>query len=918
MTSFTSVTAQTAASFDASVGINIHPGYAGTEYANTDAWLPQLLAAGFEHVRTNWYLGDSTNDALIEQLASAGIKVMITSDWLLATGTSPEAAVDYLVAHPQLAASIYEIEGPNEINANYAQWQETVPPFIQELYTAFKANPVTAHILVTAPSFDDETNASLPAQIGNISQYVDEGDIHGTNGGEAPTDPYFTTVEHSAQILSGTSKPLVNSEGGYSYGTDVYHAVPLPPSAVEIDVMHYYLENYSHGIVHADLYQFLNQQPNGPWGDDFGLLDNNYQPTPAYNAIQALTTLLKDPGAASDTSFTPGSLTYSLQGTDANTRSFLVEKSDGTFWLAVWEQEQVFTYNTADSLKGPVNAPDLDMTLQLSSPATGAVYMPDTGSTSAVASFSGSSVAFTAGAKVALIEITPKPQPAADTLVIHASGDQWNGDPEFTVFVDGHQVGGPFDVSASHAAGQWQDFTLSGDFTNAHQVQVVFTNDAWGGTAATDRNLYVGSITVDGQTIAGHLAADTASNGNNAADPGAAVLMSNGSATFTLAAATSGSGTSGSGSGSSTPTPDTLVIDASGDQWQGDPQFTVAIDGQQVGGPYDVSASHAAGQDQAFTITGDFSGAQHVQVAFINDGWGGTSATDRNLYVSSISFDGNAIAGNKAADTASNGNANADPNAAVLMSNGTATFDLADAGSSSPPPPPPPPQTLVIHAAGDQWQGDPHFTVSIDGKSVGGTYDVSAVHSAGQWQDFTIAGDFSSAHQVAIAFTNDAWGGTSTTDRNLYIGSITLDGETILGTQASDTASNGNTNADPSAAVLMSNGTATFTLAAASPLNPASSQNGHDSFVISSLAQAGSTIANFDTSTDTLDLRPFLHSVGYVGTDPFADHALALVQSGSSTEVNYIPPGGEAPNGETLVTLAHVLPSHVQADIIHA
>ena len=640
MATFTTATAQTAASFDASIGINIHPAYPGTEYADVGAWLPQLLAAGFEHVRTNWYIGNTANDSLIEQLASAGIKVMITSDWLFSTGTSPQTAVDYLVAHPELAASISEIEGPNEINANYANWQNTVPPFMKALYTAFKANPVTAHILVVAPSFDNETNTTLAPQIGNISPYVNEGDIHGTNGGEAPTDSYFTTVEQSAQTLSGTSNPLVNTEGGYSYGTDVYHAVPLTPYAVEIDAMHYYLENYAHGIVHADLYQFLNQVPNGPWGDDFGLLNNSYQPTPAYNAIKALTTLLKDPGASADTSFTPATLTYSLDGTDANTRTILLQKTDGTFWLAVWEQEQVFRYNTANDLKGPVNAPELNMTLHLTAPATGSVYMPDTGSTSAVQSFSGTSLSFTAGANVALIKLSPSPVPAAgiDTLVVHASGDQWNGDPQFTVSVDGQQVGGPYDVSASHAAGQSQDFTITGDFANAHQVQVAFINDAWGGTSATDRNLYVGAITLDGQTI--------------------------------------------------------------------------------------------------------------------------------------------------------------------------------------------------------------------------------------------------------------------------------------LGSQAADTGSNGDAAADPSAAVLLANGTATFNLGSGSVLTPASSQGGHNDFLLSSLSQSGSTIANFNTTIDTLDVRPLLHALGYAGQDPFADHVLALVQSGSNTEVNYIPPGGEAPHGETVVTLANVLPSHVQPDIV--
>src|SRR5205814_1022599 len=40
--------------------------------------------------------------------------------------------------------------------------------------------------------------------------------------------------------------------------------------------------------------------------------------------------------------------------------------------------------------------------------------------------------------------------PAAFTLVLRVSGDPWNGPPQFTVFVDGTQVGGTFSTSASH------------------------------------------------------------------------------------------------------------------------------------------------------------------------------------------------------------------------------------------------------------------------------------------------------------------------------------------------------------------------------------------------------------------------------------------------------------------------------------
>ena len=37
----------------------------------------------------------------------------------------------------------------------------------------------------------------------------------------------------------------------------------------------------------------------------------------------------------------------------------------------------------------------------------------------------------------------------------------------------------------------------------SHDIAVSFLNDAWGGTAATDRNLHIDSIEAGGQRVAG-------------------------------------------------------------------------------------------------------------------------------------------------------------------------------------------------------------------------------------------------------------------------------------------------------------------------------------------------------------------------------------------------------------------------------
>ena len=201
-----------------------------------------------------------------------------------------------------------------------------------------------------------------------------------------------------------------------------------------------------------------------------------------------------------------------------------------------------------------------------------------------------------------------------DVVGLQVSEDFYAGDAQFTVSVDGKQVGGTLTATAQHAAGQDQTFDIMGSFgSGQHAVTVNFLNDAYAGTPQTDRNLYVDGASYDGTTR-----------------PGAGlVLLADGPQTVQVGAA------------------DTLTLGLSEDAYQGDAQFTVSVDGVQVGGTRTVSASHIAGQSQLLSLTGDWGLGQHtIAVNFLNDAYGGNSAADRNLYVTSASYDGNLVTEN--------------------------------------------------------------------------------------------------------------------------------------------------------------------------------------------------------------------------------------------------------------------------------
>lgn len=87
--------------------------------------------------------------------------------------------------------------------------------------------------------------------------------------------------------------------------------------------------------------------------------------------------------------------------------------------------------------------------------------------------------------------------------------------------------------------------------------------------------------------------------------------------------------------------PDQLTLLLSEDAWRGNAQFIVKVNGQTVGGPTVVTALHSQGATQAFTYNGNWgSGAQAVEIDFINDAYGGSASQDRNLYVDQVMYNG--------------------------------------------------------------------------------------------------------------------------------------------------------------------------------------------------------------------------------------------------------------------------------------
>ena len=87
------------------------------------------------------------------------------------------------------------------------------------------------------------------------------------------------------------------------------------------------------------------------------------------------------------------------------------------------------------------------------------------------------------------------------TLRIKASADLWQGAPKMRVWADKILLG-EVEVSAVHASGNWQDFTFTRiGLSSAAKIRIEYINDASGGSATKDRNLWIDRIEVNGAVL---------------------------------------------------------------------------------------------------------------------------------------------------------------------------------------------------------------------------------------------------------------------------------------------------------------------------------------------------------------------------------------------------------------------------------
>jgi len=640
-----------AAGFINSLGVGMHIAYTDGGYASLSNDSADLAYLGLNNVRDGVSDGVNGSAPLSSYitLAQQGIKftcVVAGGGALTTAGLQAELGL-YDQVNKAVPGSVVAIEGSNEINNapvtfNGVGGLQGALDLQRALYAAVHADTNLAGVAVdyfTGYNAGSVAVGPDPTATAGLADYDTQHPY--PNNGDAPAAWVTPSQSLGNESASTGYGPAVFTETGYSTNGGTTGGVNADVQAkYTLDLL---LDDAANGISRTYLYQLMDAyKPGSPQGDDgFGLFDPSNAPKAAATAIHNLVGILADKAVTAST-FALAALGYSVTGLPSTGNSLALEKADGTYDVAVWNEPQIWNEATGTE----TTAATQNVTVQLGGTyATVEVFDPLASAAAVSVLHNVSSVQLGLTDHPLLVQVepgspatppaTPPVTPSVtvgtgpDSLVLQVSEDAYKGDAQFTVSVDGKQIGGTQTALASHAAGADQTFTVEGSFgVNQHSVGINFLNDAYGGTPQTDRNLYVDAASYDGTTAA----------------PGTLKLFSGGMQFLEVGTAAPVAlvfATLKAGSG-----PDVVALKVSEDAYKGDAQFTVSVDGKQVGGAFTTTALHAAGQSQEVDLSGSWGkGAHAVTVNFLNDLYGGTASADRNLYVTGASYDGVAQTG---------------------------------------------------------------------------------------------------------------------------------------------------------------------------------------------------------------------------------------------------------------------------------
>jgi hypothetical protein len=390
-------------------GVVTHFNYTNTVYGSD--W-PQLFQAiqslGVHHIRDGYFDPDQYPQLIEEhqQLQAAGIRTTYVMPY------DPSIQMSSVEQFAAETGDMDAIEAPNECDVlgqcggggatgilNAVAWLPTLQTAAQDL-----------NVPLVAPAFTLWGSAAIA---GNLDQWVNLNSLHLYFGGRNPGSSGWGSFDAQGNsygsfnfwldqaAIDAPGKPPEIGETGYLAFPSTTTPYTVPESVAASYVPRTMLLAFEHGYHKTFFYQLIDD-PTSPQG--YGLLNDDLSPKAPFTALQNLLSLLSDPGGSN---FSPGSLAYQILGGDSNVNHLLLQKSDGSYWLALWLEEP--SWDPANVVSIPVTPENIGIQLGSGYAATTDYQFDTTGNVTPFSQpMTGNIAPLTITDQVSIVRIVPQ------------------------------------------------------------------------------------------------------------------------------------------------------------------------------------------------------------------------------------------------------------------------------------------------------------------------------------------------------------------------------------------------------------------------------------------------------------------------------------------------------------------------------
>jgi hypothetical protein len=359
----TATAALSADAFVSSMGVNTHGYYLTHTFQDGSTMADKVADLGIRNIRDGIdpsFFQDAERRAVVDTMAESGVRYSLITDYAKHDAAQVRDWIKDL--GPEHVASVENRNEPDLFDRKPdGSWPiEEVRAYQKKLWTTLKGDPATQGIEVIGPPV---TSLEAAEQFGSsVADVMDRANIHNYLSTREPEtagwgeDGYGSldfAVRRVADPMKPGDKAPLSTETCYQNSSD---GAGLPEEVSGRYIPRQYLFSFARGIPRTYCYELWDEGTDRAAGEqNYGFLRNDGSAKPVYTAVKGMTSLLADPGGG----FTPGELAYTVNGAGEDVEQVLLQKRDGTFYLALWLGTPSFDPLT----NTPRDVPDRSVTL---------------------------------------------------------------------------------------------------------------------------------------------------------------------------------------------------------------------------------------------------------------------------------------------------------------------------------------------------------------------------------------------------------------------------------------------------------------------------------------------------------------------------------------------------------------------------